>query len=115
MSTTHIATWTVVSHGQAVVTVQRAHAAQLANTVIVAVSSASDDQDSDGIPDNIEGADDIDGDNIPNFLDLDSDGDNLPDSQEGTADSDGDGLPDYLDPQPQAPLTEQIYLPIIVH
>ncbi|MCB0182666.1 MAG: hypothetical protein KDE31_00295, partial [Caldilineaceae bacterium] len=65
-------------------------------------------------PDNIEGADDIDGDNVPNFLDLDSDGDNLPDSEEGTADSDGDGLPDYLDPQPGAPLTEQIYLPIIV-
>ena len=35
------------------------------------------DSDGDGIDDAVEGAADVDGDLIPNFLDLDSDGDDL--------------------------------------
>lgn len=37
------------------------------------------DTDGDGIPDDVEGTDDLDGDGIPNYLDLDSDGDGVPD------------------------------------
>jgi len=37
------------------------------------------DTDVDKIPDAIEGKDDPDGDNIPNYLDTDPDGDNKPD------------------------------------
>ena len=89
----------------------------LDNTAVIAVSSDNDDQDSDGIPDNVEMADDFDDDNIPNFLDPDADGDSAPDAEEGTIDRDGDGRPDYLDPDTW-PLTptevNQIYLPIIV-
>ncbi len=55
------------------------------------------DQDSDGIPDVIEGTGDPDGDGIPNHRDTDSDGDTIPDSMEGTDDTDGDGLPNFLD------------------
>jgi gliding motility-associated-like protein len=55
------------------------------------------DSDNDGIPDSVEGTDDADGDGIPNYLDFDSDGDGIPDALEGTTDSDGDGIPNYLD------------------
>lgn len=41
------------------------------------------DQDSDGIPDFIEGPADPDGDGIPNYRDLDSDNDGIPDAEEG--------------------------------
>ena len=50
-----------------------------------------------GIPDAVEGAADQDGDNIPNYLDLDSDADSISDAEEGTDDPDGDGLGNYLD------------------
>lgn len=104
----------------------RSEADLLGNTVIVEVSTDADDQDGDGIPDNlelagdtdgdnlpsfldddadgdsipdrVEGADDYDGDQISNFLDRDADGDGVPDALEGTADRDNDGRPDYLDP-----------------
>jgi len=55
------------------------------------------DEDGDGIPDVVEGADDPDEDLIPNYLDPDSDGDGLLDSEESTSDADGDGLPNFLD------------------
>ncbi len=55
------------------------------------------DSDNDGIPDIVEGADDPDGDGLPNYLDTDSDGDFIADRVEGTVDSDGDSVPDYLD------------------
>jgi predicted outer membrane repeat protein len=57
-----------------------------------------DDSDGDGIPDDIEGNDDQDGDGNPNFLDGDSDGDGVPDSFEGNADPDNDDIPNFLDP-----------------
>ncbi|NJM14429.1 MAG: fibronectin type III domain-containing protein [Bacteroidales bacterium] len=55
------------------------------------------DTDADGIADREEGADDADGDRIPNLIDIDADGDGLSDLDEGTADPDGDGTPNYLD------------------
>lgn len=55
------------------------------------------DSDSDGIPDDVEGTGDPDGDGIPNLNDLDSDGDGIDDAVEGDIDLDGDGLPNFLD------------------
>ncbi|MBX2894427.1 MAG: gliding motility-associated C-terminal domain-containing protein [Cyclobacteriaceae bacterium] len=71
------------------------------------------DDDNDGIPDAVEGADDVDSDGIPNLLDLDSDGDGIPDVTEGggsdpdndgkigtgtITDANGNGLHDGVDP-----------------
>lgn len=58
-----------------------------------------DDTDSDGdeILDMDEGADDLDNDGLPNYLDTESDGDGIPDTEEGTGDADSDGVPNYLD------------------
>ena len=55
------------------------------------------DADADGIPDGVDGVDDVDGDAVPNFVDPDSDGDGIPDRAEGLADFDGDGTPNWLD------------------
>jgi hypothetical protein len=63
--------------------------------------SPGEDSDGDGISDADEGAEDLDDDDIPNYLDDDSDGDGFTDeeeSEEGSdQDSDGDGTPDYQD------------------
>lgn len=58
---------------------------------------ASNDQDGDGIPDEIETNSDADGDGIANDLDLDSDNDTIPDQLEAAIDSDGDQVRDFLD------------------
>lgn len=55
------------------------------------------DTDQDGLADTADGANDADGDFLPNFADVDSDSDTVPDAYEGTRDADGDGLPNYLD------------------
>ncbi|HNW15142.1 MAG TPA: hypothetical protein PKM15_00415 [bacterium] len=59
------------------------------------------DSDDDGIPDSIEGLEDIDKDGIPNYRDTDSDGDGYSDSAECPTlpcrDTDGDSIPDYVD------------------
>lgn len=55
------------------------------------------DSDGDGILDFVEGEDDFDWDGVSNFLDLDSDGDGIVDSVEVADDPDGDGVPNYLD------------------
>ncbi|NND70349.1 MAG: OmpA family protein, partial [Rhodothermales bacterium] len=62
------------------------------------------DADDDGIPDNIEGTLDSDGDGIQDYLDIDSDNDGIPDSDEDTGlpvlsgiDSDGDNIDDAID------------------
>ena len=61
------------------------------------------DSDNDGIPNNVEGTDDVDGDGIPNYLDPDSDNNRIDDIYEVGSnpdlpiDSDDDGTPDYLD------------------
>jgi hypothetical protein len=57
----------------------------------------SGDTDGDGILDAEEGAEDTDGDGLPNLLDIDSDGDGLSDRDEGNGDPDADGLPNFLD------------------
>ena len=61
------------------------------------VSSPHSDQDGDGISDDDEGFEDVDGDGIPNLLDLDSDGDGLLDQLERDKHSDDDGVPNFLD------------------
>jgi hypothetical protein len=55
------------------------------------------DADSDGIPDYMEGIDDLDGDGSNNSEDLDADGDGLADAQEWIDDPDDDLKPNYLD------------------
>ena len=61
------------------------------------------DQDGDGIPDDVEGTGDTDGDGLADFEDPDSDNDGIPDAVEAGADpenptdTDGDGAPDYTD------------------
>ena len=55
------------------------------------------DSDGDGILDAEEGMADADSDGIPNYLDLDSDGDGVPDAAEGVGDVDGDGDSNYVD------------------
>ncbi len=53
------------------------------------------DQDGDGLLNTDEGSGDADGDNFPNYLDLDSDNDGIPDLVEnGQPDIDNNGLPD---------------------
>lgn len=59
------------------------------------------DEDEDTIPDYIEGPDDVDGDQIPNYLDLDSDNDRFLDQEEG--------YPASIVPLAQ----EKLYLPVI--
>lgn len=70
------------------------------------IHTSCGDYDRDGIPDLEEGFDDIDGDGLANFEDIDSDGDGVSDAEENrrgwdpydpfeaTRDSDGDGIPD---------------------
>ncbi len=58
---------------------------------------ASSDQDADGIPDDVDGTDDADGDGLANYLDADSDNDTIADYIEGAIDSDGDQIRDFLD------------------
>ncbi len=71
--------------------------------VDTACPDPSGDEDSDGIPNGVEGAGDRDNDGAPNCLDTDADGDGLLDSVEAGSDpttpaqSDGDGTPDFLD------------------
>ncbi|HJL44790.1 MAG TPA: hypothetical protein RMG45_03105 [Polyangiaceae bacterium LLY-WYZ-15_(1-7)] len=62
------------------------------------------DTDGDGLWDDFEGSDDVDGDGIPNFMDTDSDGDGFDDRTESgeqggcsARNSDADAFPDYLD------------------
>jgi VCBS repeat-containing protein len=78
----------------------KSHTAQ----VSIVVSTATDDQDGDGVPDNLEGAADVDHDGLPNYLDENADGDGVTDAEEAgldpaqPQDRNGDGIPDYLDP-----------------
>ncbi len=59
------------------------------------------DADQDGIPDEIEGVEDVDGDTVPNYRDLDSDGDGLLDADEVGSPCNPtmcDQTPNYLNP-----------------
>lgn len=59
------------------------------------------DDDGDGIPNGVEGCEDLDGDSLPNCMDTDSDGDGTSDTlecpEQPCRDTDGDGTPDFLD------------------
>jgi hypothetical protein len=126
-SVTNTAIWTAGYAGSVEEDAIQAEAlpAQNIAQATVVISDDDDDQDGDGIPDNVEQADDVDGDNVPNFLDDDSDGDGLSDRIECPSlpcrDSNGDGVPDFLDPtQPTADdptdepaLPTRIFLPAI--
>ncbi|HMN28067.1 MAG TPA: Ig-like domain-containing protein [Caldilineaceae bacterium] len=118
VSTTNVATWTVTASlvGAATASAGDPGGAVSAQSATVIISSPTDDQDGDTIPDNIEGAGDPDGDNLPNFLDPDAEGDGRPDRVEAgpdptrPLDSNNDGLPDFLDP---ASAAQRLYLPLI--
>ncbi|MBX3013015.1 MAG: carboxypeptidase regulatory-like domain-containing protein [Caldilineaceae bacterium] len=113
VTTTNVATWTAASSPLTPVEPITATSA-----ATVTISTATDDQDADGIPDVIEGVGDPDGDNLPNFLDTDADGDGVPDQVEAGEDprmphdSNADGVADYLDPLVPFPL--RLYLPRIL-
>lgn len=102
ISTTNVATWTATVDTQAL-NAAGPTGATVTRDATVIISSATDDQDQDGIPDNLERAGDPDRDNLPNFLDTDADGDTISDTQEAgsdpkrPSDSDNDGIPDFLD------------------
>lgn len=52
------------------------------DSMLLQNDSDAPDTDNDGVSDALEGAGDIDGDGIPNYLDLDSDGDAISDAHE---------------------------------
>jgi hypothetical protein len=88
--------------------------------VSIRISSAADDQDNDLIADNVEGAGDVDKDNVPNYLDTDSDGDGATDRDEAAQnpanppDGNGNQIPAYLDAgeRPSGPVvTPRLFLP----
>uniref|UniRef100_UPI0030EC2CFD DUF7507 domain-containing protein n=1 Tax=Ascidiimonas aurantiaca TaxID=1685432 RepID=UPI0030EC2CFD len=97
----YVITATDVNNGQFT------NAAQVsANSVVGVVNDDSDDPndptdidpDSDGNPDDPTIVLlDVDGDGVPNMVDIDNDNDGIVDALEGTGDSDNDGIPDYLD------------------
>lgn len=65
---------------------------------------ALEDWDQDGIPDDVEGFDDTDGDGTPDYQDTDSDNDGIPDADDGTYDFDDDGIPNFQDADSGAPI-----------
>ena len=77
------------------------------------VGMTGEDMDRDGISDDVEGADDVDGDSLPNYSDTDADGDGIADAIEGLSDRDGDGLPAYLDSDETVSMLNRVYLPVI--
>ena len=72
-------------------------------TQTLTITVALADSDEDGIPDDIEGTGDLDGDDTPDYLDTDVDGDGVSDADEvgddplNPVDTDKDGEPDYRD------------------
>lgn len=85
----------------------------------IALSTPTDDQDVDTIPDIIEGTADIDKDGLPNFLDVDADGDQIADAVEvgddpqQPHDSNSNGVPDYLESHLTGEQERRSYLPLI--
>lgn len=107
VSTTSVTTWTssfpytMTLANDEVVSKELAVSAN--DTTTVKMAGPNDDSDGDTIPDNVEGAHDVDGDHLPNFLDTDSDNDALPDQVEAgpdprqPGDGNNNGVPDYLE------------------
>lgn len=122
VSTTNVATWTssflyttTLPGGELLsklLTISKHDAA----TVTVAAATA--DQDGDTIPDNVEGALDLDKDNLPNFLDTDADNDGLSDQAEAgpdpthPRDGNGNGIPDYLEASTGG-AAKRLFLPLV--
>jgi len=127
VSTTNVATWTATTGEVAAASTQATAAAnglpmaQGSKTTKIIIAADSDDSDGDLIPDNIEGAGDVDHDNSPNFLDTDADNDGVPDRIEAgddprhPLDSNSNGIPDYLEFAKPAETPVHLYLPIINH
>lgn len=127
ISTTNVATWTALSTVSAAeVNLPDAVLATVAGNATVLISAPTDDQDGDTIPDNVEGAKDVDRDNLPNFLDTNSDGDSASDQAEAgpnplnPGDSNNDGIPDFLDPATPTGLDDgsepgnrRVFLPLV--
>jgi hypothetical protein len=119
-----MATWTgtagAAAEGTAAEGIEAAPTASGFAPVSIRISAAGDDQDNDQIADNVEGAADVDGDNVPNFLDEDSDGDGATDRDEAAEnpasppDGNGNHVPAYLDAaeKPTRPVTTpRLFLP----
>lgn len=128
VNTTNVATWTAsvdVVVAANPIYLLAGEEAQASTNATVIISSDTDDQDNDTIPDNIETADDPDRDNLPNFLDTDDDGDGKLDIDEVGSDPlhpldlNNNNIPDYLDATPTAseesdePQQRRVYLPLI--
>jgi uncharacterized repeat protein (TIGR01451 family) len=127
VSVTNVATWTAEVSQVAIAAPIDEVVVAASGAATVTISSDADDEDSDGIPDNVEGAGDGENDNLPNFADMDSDGDGLSDQSEAgpdplnPVDSDGDGTPDFLeaddptalDPDDQPQQEQHLLLPAI--
>lgn len=104
---TNVATWTatLTDKGADKGTMGLMATVEPQSSATIHISGPSEDQDRDTIADNLEGAGDVDHDNVPNFLDPDSDGDGIPDVVEvgpdplHPRDTDGDGVPDFLSPR----------------
>lgn len=132
-SVTNIATWTATimptdetGDSLAAASLDSIARGLTSTQAVVTMSAADDDQDGDTIPDNVEAASDVDHDNVPNFLDLDSDDDGLSDINEAgpdpyhPLDSNNDGVPDFLSRNPPTSLDEtsepaaiRLYLPLV--
>ncbi|MFN8493248.1 MAG: Ig-like domain-containing protein [Caldilineaceae bacterium] len=125
VSSTSVATWTATAGDVLAAAAQPSAAtgglptAQATRTTQIRVAAENDDSDGDLIPDNVEGAGDVDHDNLPNFLDTDSDNDGVPDQVEAGSDprhpvdSNNNGIPDYLEQVKTPTFTVSLYLPII--
>ena len=107
VSTTNVATWTsafpytvTLASGEVVSKLLTVSAIDSAS---VTMAGPNADSDQDTIPDNVEGARDVDGDQLPNFLDTDSDNDGIADQVEAgpdprhPLDGNSNGIPDYLE------------------
>lgn len=120
ISVTNVATWTgatpISSPSGATNPPNKTLSTFATATARVNVSLTGLDQDGDGIPDNVEGSGNPDGDALPNFLDLNSDGDDFTDAVEAgpdpnnPIDRDSNGVPAYLDPDenPDTEVDEEI-------
>lgn len=123
VSTTNVATWTssflYTTPVTAATVVSKVLEISATDAVTVTVAAATADSDGDTIPDNVEGAMDMDSDNLPNFLDTDADNDGISDQEEAgpdplhPRDSNNNGVPDYLEAGGGIGTAKQLFLPLV--
>ncbi|MEZ4708393.1 MAG: M4 family metallopeptidase [Caldilineaceae bacterium] len=93
---------------------------QITAPYAITISDDTADQDRDLIPDNVEGADDPDGDGIPNYLDIDSNNDGVSDTIEAgdnpqaPRDNNRNGIFDYTEADVKSASQRKIFLPLIL-